>query len=185
MFLACLPAGSSAGRDCRCTVGWRGQRKSTVALMCTVVCNFGGDAFVYRSVTLRYRIAVKCLSGLESVSQCCSFHDCPSSLLPMGRSDARPSAGSVSHSALRLSDYLQGMNCRHSVARSMSAPTGFSQWAEAMLALEENRWGNFQCDHQIVDLTSYVSSRYSLHTRAAGRGTITDSVCGNALSLRE
>lgn len=62
MFLACLPAGSSAGRDCRCTVGWRGQRKSTVALMCTVGCIFGGDAFVYTSVTLRYHIAFKSLS---------------------------------------------------------------------------------------------------------------------------
>ena len=60
-FFGMLPAGSSAGRDCRCTVGWRGQRKSTVALMRTVGCNFGGDAFVYRSVTLRYHIAVKCL----------------------------------------------------------------------------------------------------------------------------
>lgn len=104
--------------------------------------------------------------GLDSVSQCCSFHNCLSSLLPMGRSDARPSAGSVSQSPLRLSDYLQGMNWRHSVARSMSAPTGFSQWAEAMLAQEENRWGNFQCDHHFVDLISYVSSRYSLQTRA-------------------
>ena len=101
------------------------------------------------------------------MSQCCSFHNCPSSLLPMGRSDARPSAGSVRQSPLRLSVSLQGMNWRHSVARSMSAPTGFSQWAEAMLALEENRWGNFQCDHQFVDLTSYASSRYILHTRAA------------------
>lgn len=105
--------------------------------------------------------------GLQSVSQCCSFHNGPSSLLPMGRSDARPSAGSVRQSPLRLSVSLQGMNWRHSVARSMSAPTGFSQWAEAMLALEENRWGNFQCDHQFVDLTSYASSRYILHTRAA------------------
>ena len=104
--------------------------------------------------------------GLDSVSQCCSFHNCLSSLLPMGRSDARPSAGSVSQSPLRLSDYLQGMNWRHSVARSMSAPTGFSQWAEAMLAQEENRWGNFQCDHHFVDLMSDVSSRYSLQTRA-------------------
>ena len=85
----------------------------------------------------------------------------------MGRSDARPSAGSVRQSPLRLSVSLQGMNWRHSVARSISAPTCFSQWAEAMLALEENRWGNFQCDHQFVDLTSYASSRYILHTRAA------------------
>ena len=83
----------------------------------------------------------------------------------MGRSDARPSAGSVRQAPLILSVFLQGMNWRHSVAHSILVPTCFSQWAEAMLALVENRWGNFRCDHPFVDLTSYVSSRYILHPR--------------------
>ena len=78
--------------------------------------------------------------GLQRVSQCCSFRNCPSSLLPMGRSYARPSAGSVRQSPLRISVFLQGMDWRHSVARSIPVPTCFSQWAESMLALEENRW---------------------------------------------
>ena len=38
------------------------NEKVHLALMCTVGCSFGGDTFEYTSVTLRYHIAVTCLS---------------------------------------------------------------------------------------------------------------------------